>query len=104
MAVIGSANSYVDEQAPWALVKTDRERMGSVLWVVAEVVRCLAILAQPFVPAAAAKLLDQLAVPEDARTFEHLVESHALNPGTPLPKPQGVFPRYVEAKTDEGGT
>ena len=104
MAVIGSANAYVDEQAPWALAKTDRERMGSVLWVVAEVVRCLAVLAQPFVPDAAAKLLDQLAVPEDARTFKHLVESHALNPGTPLPKPQGVFPRYVEAKTGEGGT
>jgi methionyl-tRNA synthetase len=41
-------------------------------------------------------MLDQLAVPADARTFASLGEKGALKPGTPLPKPEGVFPRYVE--------
>ena len=95
--VIGDANRYVDEQAPWSLRKTDPARMNTVLYVLAEVVRHLAILAQPIVPAAAAKLLDQLSVPQDKRDFASLGE--ALKPGTALPKPEGVFPRFVEATT-----
>jgi methionyl-tRNA synthetase len=70
--------------------------MATVLYVLAETVRHLAILAQPIMPHATAKMLDQLAVPADARTFAALGEKGALKPGTPLPKPEGVFPRYVE--------
>jgi len=51
---------------------------------------------QPVVPNSAAKLLDQLAVPPGARNFASLAEP--LEPGTKLPKPEGVFPRYVEAE------
>ena len=92
--VVGEANRYVDEQAPWALRKSDPARMGTVLYVLAEVLRHLAILVQPVVPEAAAKLLDQLAVPDDRRAFAALAE--AIVPGTELPKPEGIFPRYVE--------
>ncbi len=94
-AVIGDANRYIDEMAPWALRKTDPARMATVLYVVAETLRHLAILAQPVMPGAGAKMLAQLAVADDARTFAHLTPDHALEPGTPLPKPEGVFPRFV---------
>ena len=94
-AVIGDANRYIDEMAPWALRKSDPARMATVLYVVAETIRHLAILAQPVMPGAGAKMLTQLAVAEDARTFAHLSPDHALTPGTPLPKPEGVFPRFV---------
>ncbi len=94
--VIGDANRYVDAQAPWALRKSDPARMRTVLYVLAETIRHLAILAQPVTPAATAKMLDQLAVPADARSFAALGEKGALTPGTPLPAPEGVFPRYVE--------
>jgi methionyl-tRNA synthetase len=70
--------------------------MATVLYVLAEVVRHLAILAQPVAPASAARLLDQLAVPAEARSFAALGEGGALAPGTSLPKPEGVFPRFVE--------
>ena len=93
--VVGAANRYVDEQAPWALRKTDTARLGTVLYTLAETIRHLAILAQPFVPEAAAKLLDQLSLPPDRRDFSALAA--ALIPGTVLPKPAGIFPRYVEA-------
>ena len=93
--VIGLANRWVDAQAPWTLRKTDPARMRSVLWVLAETVRQLAVLTQPFMPDASGKLLDQLAVPADARTFAALGD--ALAAGTALPAPQGVFPRLVEA-------
>ena len=92
--VIAMANRYVDEQAPWALNKTDPARMATVLYVVAETVRRLSILAQPFMPDSCGRLLDQLAVPAETRKFNAL--GTALVPGTALPKPVGVFPRFVE--------
>ncbi len=95
--VVAAADRYVDEMAPWSLRKTDVARMGTVLYVLAEVIRHLAILVQPVVPSSAAKLLDQLALPAGARDFAALAKP--LAPGAKLPKPEGVFPRYVEAET-----
>jgi methionyl-tRNA synthetase len=99
--VVAEANRYVDAQAPWALRKTDPARMATVLYVLAETIRRLAILAQPVVPDAAARMLDQLAVPADRRSFADLGDDAALAAGTALPKPQGVFPRFVEADAAE---
>ena len=92
--LIGQANRYVDLQAPWALQKTDPERMTTVLYVLAEVIRHLAILAQPVVPNGAGKMLDQLEIPQNQRHFSQLGEVSMLVPGTPLPTPRGIFPRY----------
>jgi methionyl-tRNA synthetase len=94
--VIGQANRYVDEQAPWTLRKSDPARMATVLYVLAEVIRHVGILVQPFVPASAARILDQLAVPAEARTLADAGDRASLVAGTELPKPEGVFPRYVE--------
>src|SRR5207253_6869649 len=57
-AVVAEANRYFAGEAPWALAKSDPVRQGTVLYVTAEVLRQIAILAQPFMPDAAAKLLD----------------------------------------------
>jgi methionyl-tRNA synthetase len=97
-AVVAEANRYFASQEPWILRKRDPVRMGTVLWVTAEALRAIAILAQPFVPAAAGKLLGLLAVPEGERLIARVGESHRLAPGTPLPKPEPIFPRYVEAE------
>ncbi len=92
---IGEANAYVDAQAPWTLKKEDPERMKTVLYVLAELFRCFAILVQPVTPDAASKILDQLGIADDARSFAHLSDEHAVKAGTPLEKPEGVFPRIV---------
>ena len=98
-AVISQANRYIDEQAPWALRKTDPARMATVLYVLADTVRHIAVLVQPVMPDAAAKLLDQLGVPDDARALAALEpDAPRLTPGTPLPVPSGVFPRFVETE------
>ena len=68
--VIADANRYVDSQAPWGLKKTDPDRMKEVLAVLAEIIRQVAILAQPFMPQSTAKILGQLGVFDDARGFE----------------------------------
>ncbi len=92
--VIGDANRYFAAQEPWALRKSDPERMGTVLYVTAEIIRQVAILAQPVMPNAAGRLLDQLAIPADKRFFAELGQGGRLEPGRPVPKPEGVFPRH----------
>ena len=95
-AVVADANRYFAGEAPWALAKTDPAKQGTVLYVTAEVIRQVAILCQPFMPASAGKLLDLLGVPATERGFEMLGGAKRLAPGTALPPPTPVFPRYVE--------
>ena len=94
--VVRAANAYVDQQAPWKLHKEDPARRDTVLYVLAETIRHLGLYIQPFVPDSAAVMLDQLAVPADERDFTHVGSANALKPGTTFPKPEPVFPRYVE--------
>jgi methionyl-tRNA synthetase len=95
-AVVAEANRYFAGEAPWGLAKTDPQRQGTVLHVTAEVVRQVAILAQPVMPVSAARLLDLLAVPADARDFGKLGTDSRIAGGVALPPPTPVFPRYVE--------
>ncbi|MFF2344097.1 methionine--tRNA ligase [Pseudarthrobacter sp. NPDC058119] len=93
--VLHHTNAYFAEQAPWVLRKTDVERMNAVLYVTLEVLRIVAILAQPVMPGATAKLLDALGQPEgDARQFA--ATSTPIVPGTALPAPTPVFPKFEE--------
>jgi len=95
-AVVAEANRYFAGEAPWALAKTDPQRQGTVLYVTAEVLRQVAILAQPFMPESAAKLLDLLGVAPDDRQFAMLGGTRRLAAGISLPAPAPIFPRYVE--------
>jgi methionyl-tRNA synthetase len=95
-AVVADANRYFAGEAPWALAKTDPVRQGTVLYVTAEVLRQIAVLALPFMPEAAGKLLDLLAVPVAERAFSFLGTAHHIASGSKLPAPAPVFPRYVE--------
>jgi methionyl-tRNA synthetase len=92
--VIRAANGYIDHQAPWALRRTDPPRMAEVLRVLADVLRLVATVLQPFMPESMGKMLDQLGVPPEARMLAALATP--LPDGTVLPPPQGVFPRFVE--------
>ena len=87
------ANGYVDAQAPWGLKKTDPERMGTVLYVLAETIRVLGLLVQPVVPESAAKMLDQLKIAKNERDFTFISDKHRLKSGTEIEVPEGVFPR-----------
>lgn len=91
--VVGEANAYIDHQAPWTLKKEDPERMSTVLYVLAETIRCLALIVQPFVPASAARMLDQLDISTNQRDFSFISTEYTLSSGTAVMKPEGVFPR-----------
>jgi methionyl-tRNA synthetase len=92
--VVRAGNEYIDRQAPWALKKSDVNRMEAVLRVLVDVLRPIATLLQPFMPQSMSRMLDQIGVPVEARDIAALERS--LPDGITLPAPAGVFPRYVE--------
>ncbi len=88
------ANVYIDHNAPWTLKKTDPTKMMEVLYILIEVIRYIALLLQPFVPDSAAKMLDQLGVDEDKRSFEFLSKKGAIDGSKQLLAPMPIFPRF----------
>jgi methionyl-tRNA synthetase len=99
---LGAANRYFSAQEPWVLRKSesadDQQRFSTVLYTTMEVVRIAALLVQPVMPDSAAKLLDLLGQPADERDFTAI--GVRLVAGTALPKPEGVFPRYVVSEPE----
>jgi methionyl-tRNA synthetase len=87
--VVRGANSYIAEQAPWALRKTDTARMNTVLWTLVDTIRHVAVLLQPFMPESMGRVLDQLGQGPDARSIAALATSIAA--GTALPPPAPIF-------------
>lgn len=94
--MLGEANRYFSAQQPWVLRKSeseaDQQRFRTVLYVTCEAVRIAALLVQPVMPESAGTLLDLLGQAQDQRTFAAV--GARLTPGTVLPPPTGVFPRY----------
>lgn len=99
VSMVWDVNKYVDDTEPWVLRKSDPARMEVVLYVLMEVMRHIAILYQPIIPASANNILDQLTVPEDERTFDHL-DTSPIRFGSPVSQPKAVFPR-LEVPADD---
>jgi len=95
-AVVAEANRYFAGEAPWALAKTDPKRQATVMYVTAEVVRQIAIMAQFAMPAASSKMLDILGISDEATSRDFAALATRIKPGTVLPAPAPVFPRYIE--------
>jgi len=97
MRAVFACNQYVAEQAPWALRKTDPERMAAVLYTLFGCIRHLAIAIQPIVPAAAATLLDQLGIAQAERSYAALDDTEwyqgIVAAGITLSQPNPIFPR-----------
>jgi len=106
LRAVYACNQYVDEQAPWALKKSDPERMKAVLQTLFVALRDLAIAIQPVVPTKAAALLDQLGIPESGRTYAALADTdwfaRLVASGFTVAPPTPLFPRLelpVEAES-----
>jgi methionyl-tRNA synthetase len=93
IGMVCDTNKYIDTMEPWNLKKSDLARMGTVLYVIMEVLRYVAILYQPIIPSSANKILDLLQVPHDERTFSYLDYDYRITPGAKMIKPNGIFPR-----------
>ena len=96
IGAVFACNAYIDEQAPWALRKTDPERMRTVLATLYIVIAQLAVAVIPVMPGSMNKLLDAMGIAEELRSFEG-IRSHWYSPLAEsdyrLDKPEGLFPR-----------
>ena len=97
LRAVYACNQYVDEQAPWALKKSDPERMKMVLQTLFIAIRDLALAIQPVIPAKASAVLDQLGVPAETRDYEALADEgwfgSLVSSGHIVGKPSPIFPR-----------
>lgn len=93
-ALIARANKYIDETTPWALAKKpeERERLGTVLYVLAEVLRISAVLLMPFIQTAPEKIFTDLSC-ETPKGFDGNVKFGALKPGIKVTKAGILYPR-----------
>lgn len=94
---VWACNQYVDEQAPWALRKTDPKRMEAVLLTLYVAIRDLALAIQPVVPGKAEAVLDMLGIAADRRDYADLSNESwygaLVAAGHRIGKPEPVFPR-----------
>ena len=96
-SVIGEANRYLVERAPWAVAKDParRDELEAVLYASAEVLRIVAVCILPIMPAAAARLWEQLGI-ASALEDQRLPDAAAwglLEPGTKTRRGDALFPR-----------
>lgn len=91
-----ACNAYIDAQAPWALKKTDTQRMETVLATLYICIAQLAVAISPIIPSSAKTLLDRMGVGENLRNFNDIA-SHWYSPlaesDFQIEQPQGLFPR-----------
>ena len=102
--VLREINRYLEETAPWKLMKTDKERAGAVLYNAAEALRLSAVHLYPVMPEKINQLLEVMGTTAQARLSEDRWFEWGHNkPGTKLGKTDGLFPRieFSEAPEEE---
>jgi methionyl-tRNA synthetase len=96
MQAVYACNAYIDEQAPWALRKTDPARMQTVLATLYICIAQLAVAISPVMPRSTARLLDHMGIAKELRGFE-AIGSHWYSPlaesGFQIEQPVALFPR-----------
>lgn len=98
--LVRRTNKYIDETMPWALAKdpAQQAQLGSVLYHLAESIRIIAVLLQPFMTRTSANILQQLgAHQEEYRAWESVYSFGQLNSGTQVNKGEPIFPRVEVA-------
>ena len=100
-ALIGRANKYIDETTPWILAKDEekKERLGTVLYNLAEGLRFASVLLSAFLPSTSEKINTQLNI--TTTTWDSLAGFDGTTPGTEVKKGEALFPRIDVAKTLE---
>lgn len=101
-SLISRTNKYIDETQPWVLAKeeSDKPKLGSVMWNLAESLRQVAVFLQPFMTHAPKQITEQLGLSSDALTWESLNDSKTIKDGTKvIEKGVPIFPR-LEVETE----
>ncbi|MDY4061465.1 MAG: methionine--tRNA ligase [Candidatus Limiplasma sp.] len=100
--LVGECNRYIDVNAPWVLAKTDegKERLKTVMYVLCECIRIVAILIAPTMPRTPARIYEQLGIAEGELTGWESASRFGLLPaGTKVQKGEALFPR-IDVKNE----
>jgi methionyl-tRNA synthetase len=95
-SLVSRTNKYIDETQPWVLAKeqSDKPKLGSVMWNLAESLRQIAVYLQPFMTNAPKQIAQQLGLTPDALTWESLENTSSIAIGTKvIEKGIPIFPR-----------
>ena len=102
MDVLARANKYIEETSPWTLDKNgDRERLGTVMYNLCEMIRVANVMLQPFITESPKKVFEAFGTPADKQTFESVEKFGGTIPNTQTSKMAPLFGRIDEAKEIE---
>ena len=102
MDVLARANKYIEETSPWTLDKNgDRERLGTVMYNLCEMIRVANVMLQPYITESPKKVFEAFGTPADKQTFESVVKFGGTIPNTQTTKMAPLFGRIDEAKEIE---
>lgn len=99
--LIGECNRYIDLTTPWVLAKNeaDRPRLGTVLYVLLECARIVAVLITPTMPRTPERIFAQIGVTDEAlKTWASVKVFGGVVPGSKVHKGEALFPRIDVAK------
>ncbi len=99
--LIGECNRYIDLTTPWVLAKNeaDRPRLGTVLYVLLECARIVAVLIAPTMPRTPERIFAQIGVTDEAlKTWASVKVFGGVVPGSKVHKGEALFPRIDVAK------
>lgn len=99
--LVSRCNKYIDETMPWALAKDEskKDRLGTVMYNLAECVRIISVLIAPVMTKSPAKIQKALGVDESLTTFDSVQKFGQIKAGSKITKPEVLFPRIdIEAE------
>jgi methionyl-tRNA synthetase len=85
------ANKYFNDSEPWALKKTDTNRMNTIMFTIVEQIKNISILLNPLIPNATNKILDIINIPIKDRNIESIKKNNILNHALYLKKVEILF-------------
>jgi methionyl-tRNA synthetase len=96
-------NQYLNDKEPWKLIKTDREKAATVLYVTAQVVKAIIVVSAPFMPDTAERLWQTLNLPGSVHESRWEEALKPLEAGHKIAKAKPLFRKIDadEAKLDE---
>ena len=96
ISLASNANVFIDTEAPWNLKKENTKKMADVLYIITEVIKCIAIYLQPIIPEKSSEILDQLKIEPSKRIFRCIKDM--IKEGTEIQKPRPLFNKLTYVK------
>ncbi|WP_078556454.1 methionine--tRNA ligase [Bacillus alkalicellulosilyticus] len=99
--LVSRTNKYIDETQPWVLAKdeSNKQQLESVMYHLAESLRFISVMIQPFMTEAPKKIWEQLGLPSEGTTWESLSAFGQIEERTKVQKGEPIFPR-LEAEVE----